>query len=120
MEIVAHRVVVRDKLEYRSIAAIHVEEAHRNRALLGALVSKWYGRRLPVIAEANSHCDPGEEIVSAFVELLPHLKEAMRRISGVRELISGVVTDLEGAIGQVRRKTRIGNTGFLPECKGCI
>ena len=60
MEIIAHRIVIGDKLEDGRVAAIHIVETHRHRALLSALVCEWSRRRLTFAAEANSHSNPGK------------------------------------------------------------
>jgi hypothetical protein len=42
-----------------------------------ALFGKWTGRRLLFAAHPGRDRDPWKQIVSALVELLPHLKETI-------------------------------------------
>ena len=92
VKVVAHRIVVGDKLENRRVALRHVVETHRNRALTGTLIGKRDRWRLALAARSNSGRHPGEEIASAVIELLPHLKKTMSGVAGERQLIWGVMT----------------------------
>ena len=58
---------------------------------MGTLIGKRNRRRLALAAHSDSGRHPWEQIVSAVIELLPHLKETMNGIAGERELIRGVV-----------------------------
>src|SRR5439155_14589720 len=95
------------------IAGGHVVEAHRDGTLVGA------GGRVGAVlrAFARGFVNPDEKIAPAAVDLLPHLEEAMHRISDIGG-IADVSGYLEWAIRQQLGKAFVGDIARLPESPG--
>src|SRR5205823_704680 len=109
--VVTAGVSVGERLEHRLIAGargprgigegIHVVEAHGNRAFPG--VEAAGGRWIAVGSRADRFLDPHELVVPAAIDVLPHLEEAVNRVTGVGG-IGYVSADLERAARQVAGK----------------
>ena len=118
VEVVAHRVLVRQAREIGRVTLLHVVEAERGRTfsrghcawcILGA---EGLGLRSAVGTGADGHFDPGEQIAGAAgrivpaggalaaIQLLPHLVEAMHRARGVALVGERI------AVGQLERAGR--------------
>ncbi len=91
--IIAQRIIVGELPEIRRVAGGHVVEAHRH----GALVRS--GRRIAAVLRplAGSFGHPDEEVARAAIDLLPHLEEAVHRITDRRSVVD-VLGDLKRAI----------------------
>jgi hypothetical protein len=111
--IVAQRIIVGELAEIRRVAGAHVVKAHRNGSLVGA------GRRIAAVLRslAGSFGYPDEEIVRAAVDLLPHLEEAVHRITD-RHGVVDVFGDLKGAIRQKWWKALVGDIARQSERVG--
>ncbi len=118
VEVVAHRVFLREAGEVGHVALLHVVEAERCRAFTRGgrgrriIRAEVGGLRSAVCSGPDRHFDPGEQVAAASrrvvaaggrvvaVQLLPHLVEAMHRACRV-----GVVGK-RAAIGQLKRSGR--------------
>src|SRR5579871_1663010 len=101
MHVVAHGVAVCQASKERNIAALHVEEAHGVGTFTGGELGERLGLRILSVAGADGGFYPWKKIMQAAsgivrsdvacvaIILLPHLVEAMDRVSGVVVIING-------------------------------
>ena len=95
VEVVAHRILVREAREVGHVALLHVVEAERGGPFARRRIGERGRLRRTVGAGADRHFDPGEQVGVAArrvvaaggrgvaVQLLPHLIEAMHRALGI-------------------------------------
>src|SRR5262249_22636747 len=96
VEIVAGSILVGQALQYWRIAIQHVEEPERVTA--GVIARKRYERIQ--IVEASGWVG-GSRVGDVAIRLLPHVEEAMDRVTGIRIIWQGPTCNLERGVGQV-------------------
>ncbi len=104
--VVRNGVPVSKRAEIGAIARGHIEKAHRHAALQRVILcEKGVG-----VARAQPHrfCSPHEQIHFSAIDLLPHLEEAVHRITGVCA-VAHVLRDLEGSVRHRVGEAPVGN-----------
>src|SRR6266516_455424 len=104
---------VGELLGQRRVARLDVVVAH----LEAALVDRSGRDRAVVVAGGVGR--PDEQVVLAFVDLLPHLVEAVDRVAGVGG-VRDVLGDLVRLVGQVGREARVRHELRQPDRVGRV
>ena len=118
MVIVADGVEIGHLLEERGVAGIHVEETHRQPALVRVLGGR--AEAVIVVADARRLRDPDKQILFVVVtDLLPHLEKTVHRIAG-EIAIGHRARELERAVRQIGGKARVGDIAGLSRGIGGI